>query len=207
MTLNFKLKTFPGKFIVIEGLDGSGKSSQVELLTRFLEDQGKTVVLRSEPTKDSEAGLMIRRILKGEVQADAMERQRLFVQDRKEHLEKVIIPALCRGEYVVCSRYLFSTLAYGYSDGLDIEVLKKMNTDFLIPDITLLIDVSPDECIRRIEARGEAKELFEKKEKLVKVNEVYQQLPRMFPSVVVINGEQSLEATFEQIKHSIKKIV
>ncbi|MEK7061708.1 MAG: dTMP kinase, partial [Patescibacteria group bacterium] len=164
---------YPGKFIVIEGLDGSGKSAQIELLVNFLEEIGRKVILTKEPTIDSEAGKKIKQVLIGEVKIEPLELQSLYVQDRKEHLEKKVIPALKEGKFVVSSRYAFSTFAYGASDGLDMDLLIKMNEQFLLPDLTIIIDVLPESCILRIESRGEPKELFEKKEKLTKVNEFY----------------------------------
>src|SRR3989344_5724437 len=196
---------YPGKFIVIEGLDGSGKSAQVDLLAHFLRQQGKDVILKNEPTTESEAGIKIRKILKGEITAEPMERQRLFVQDRGEHLKNKIIPALQEGKFVLVSRYAFSTIAYGHSDGLNVDELIKMNEDFLLPDLTILIDVSPEECIERIEKRGETKELFERKEKLEKVNEIYKKLPEMFENVSVINGERPIEEVFNDIKKLVEE--
>lgn len=194
---------YSGKFIVMEGLDGSGKSTQVELLANFLKEQGKEVIIKNEPTTESEAGIKIRRILKGEVKAEPIERQKLFVQDRKEHLENKIIPALKEGRFVVVGRYAFSTIAYGYSDGLNVKELVRMNDDFLLPDLTILIDVSPKECIKRIKKRGGAKELFEKEKKLTKVNEIYQKLPAMFENIMMINGERLIPEVFEDIKNII----
>lgn len=198
---------YPGKFIVIEGLDGSGKSAQVDLLVNFLKEKGKEVILKNEPTTESEAGIKIRKILKGEIKAEPMERQKLFVEDRTEHLKNKIIPALKEGKFVVVSRYAFSTIAYGHSDGLDVNELMKMNENFLLPDVTILINVSPEECIKRIEKRGQAKELFERKEKLVKVNEIYQKLPEMFENVVMINGERTIDMVFKDIKKEVGKLL
>jgi dTMP kinase len=65
----------------------------------------------------------------------------------------------------VSSRYAFSTFAYGYSDGLDIDLLVELNKEFLLPDLTVIVDVSPESCVKRIEGRGEPKELFEELEK------------------------------------------
>ena len=196
-----------GKFIVIEGLDGSGKSSQVDLLSEFLQEKGREVILKNEPTTESEAGIKIRKILKGEIKAEPMERQNLFVQDRKEHLERKIIPALENGVWVVCSRYIFSTLAFGSADGLDFDELRKMNQDFLLPDITIFLNVSPEECIKRIEARGEQKELFEKLDQLKKVDGYYQKMPGLFKNFYVVNGALEKALIFEEIKKIIEKII
>ena len=198
---------YPGKFIVIEGLDGSGKSSQIDLLIAFLQEKNKEVILTAEPTKESEAGRKIRQILKGEVIASPEERQNLFVQDRKEHLEKKIIPTLERGAWVVCSRYIFSTLAFGSADGLDFEELRKMNQDFLLPDATIFLNVSPEECMKRIEARGEQKELFEKLDQLKKVDSYYQRMPGMFENFYVVEGHSEMSVVFEKIKKIIENFL
>jgi dTMP kinase len=199
--------TYPGKFIVIEGLDGCGKSAHVELIKIFLQEKGKIIVETKEPTMESEAGRKIKQLLRGEIKLEPMERQKLYVQDRNEHLKNKVIPAVKEGKFVVCSRYAFSTIAYGSSDGLDTEVLVGMTKDFLLPDLTIIINVSPAECIKRIEKRGEVKELWEKKAKLERVDKVYQKFPGMFENIVMINGERSIEEVFEDIKKEINKII
>ena len=199
--------TYPGKFIVVEGLDGSGKSAQVDLLINFLKEKGKKVVVTKEPTIDSEAGRKVKQALKKEITVEPLELQGLYVQDRKEHLENKVVPALKDGKFVVSSRYAFSTFAYGHSDGLDVDLLVKMNDNFLLPDLTIIVDVSPDSCVERIESRGEPKELFEKREKLAKVNEIYKKLPDMFENIVMVNGERSIPDVFEDIKNIIAKIL
>jgi|SRR3989344_3784365 len=194
-----------GKFFVLEGMDGSGKSAQVDLVVAFLQSKGKEVLLTKEPTVDSTAGRKIKQALKGEIKIEPLELQKLYVQDRKEHLGNKVIPALEEGKFVVSSRYFFSTIAYGCADGLNVDLLAKMNSIFLLPDITFIIDVSVESCLKRIEQRGEEKELFEQKEKLTKVNEVYKKIPEMFENVVMINGEKSIEEVFEEIKKVIEE--
>jgi len=199
--------TYPGKFIVIEGLDGSGKSSQVDLLVDFLKESGKEVILTREPTMDSEAGRKVKQVLKGEIIMEPLELQALYVQDRKEHLENKVIPALKEGKFVISSRYAFSTFAYGASDGLDLYLLVKMNENFLLPDSIIIINVLPEHCIARIEGRGEAKEHFEKLEKLTKVNELYQKLPGMFSNATMIDGERPIEEVFVDVKSIVITIL
>lgn len=198
---------YPGKFIVVEGLDGSGKSVQVELLIDYLKKIGKEVILTKEPTIDSEAGRKIKQVLKREIEINSLELQKLYVQDRKEHLENKVIPALKEEKFVVSSRYAFSTFAYGASDGLDVSLLIKMNELFLLPDLTIIINISPESCVQRIEGRGKPKELFEKKEKLTKVNEFYKKMPEMFENVIMINGEKTIPEVFGEIKSIINKIL
>ena len=194
-----------GKFIVVEGLDGSGKSAQVDLVVEYLKQKGKEVVVTKEPTVESEAGRKIKQALRKEIYVEPLELQKLYVQDRKEHLENKVIPALNEGKFVVSSRYMFSTFAYGHSDGLNVSELVKLNQNFLIPDLTLVVDVSPESCVQRIEGRGEPKELFEQKEKLARVNEIYKKLPGMFENVVMVNGERNIPEVFEEIKKIINE--
>lgn len=191
---------FPGKFIVFEGLDGSGQSTQSELLSGFLINKGYNVVLTKEPTLDSEAGKKIRKILDKEMRVTSKELQALMVQDRKEHLEKTIIPALKERKIVISDRYFFSTFAFGSSDGLDLEWLIEMNNQFLYPDITFLLKVNPEVCIERIKKRGEKVALFEKREKLAEVWKTYKILPERFENIYVIDGEKSIEKVFERVK-------
>ena len=195
--------SYSGKFIVVEGLDGSGKSAQLELLIDYLKEIGKDIVITREPTMDSAAGIKIRKVLRQEITMDSLELQSLYVQDRKEHLDNKVIPALKDGKFLVSGRYAFSTFAYGGSDGLDVDLLIKMNEQFLLPDLTIIIDVSPESCMERIEGRGEPKEFFEKKEKLIKVNEFYKKMPEMFENVVMVNGERTITEVFEEIKNII----
>jgi len=199
--------TYKGKFIVVEGLDGSGKSSQVDLLVDYLKQKGKDIVITREPTMDSEAGRKIKQALRKEITVEPLELQKLYVQDRAEHLKNKVVPALEQGKFVVSSRYAFSTFAYGHSDGLDVDLLVEMNNNFLLPDLTIIVDVSPESCIERIGNRGEPKELFEQKEKLTKVNEIYKKIPNMFENVVMVDGEKSMTEVFEVIKEKINNLL
>jgi len=199
-----KNNCYSGKFIVIEGLDGSGQSTQAELLKDFLIKRGIQVVLTKEPTSNSRAGKKIRKILDKKEKISSEEFQKLFAQDRKEHLKKIIIPALKKGKFVISDRYFFSSFAYGTFSGLDLDWLIKINNKFLFPDLTFILKVKPDICIKRIEKRNkkEKKErtLFEEKKKLAKVWKTYQLLPKKFENIYIIDGEKSIKEVFSRIK-------
>ena len=75
-----------------------------------------------------------------------------------------------------------------------------MNNNFLLPDLTIIVDVSPESCIERIENRGKPKELFEKLDKLTKVSKIYKKIPNMFENVTMVNGERPMPEVFEDIK-------
>ena len=129
--------------------------------------------------------------------------QKLYAQDRKEHLEKVIIPALKRERIVISDRYFFSSFAYGTAHGADLEEIIKLNEDFLYPNITFILKVRSEICIERIEKRGDPKTLFEKREQLSKVWQVYEKLSSRFENIKIIDGEKSIEQVFEQIKSEL----
>ena len=196
---SMKKNNYPGKFIVIEGLDGSGQSTQASLLKDHL-----SAVLTKEPTKDSLAGKKIKKILEEKETISSLELQKLFTEDRKEHLENIVIPALEKGNTVISDRYFFSSFAYGSSDGLDLDWLIEINKDFLLPDLTIILKVAPELCLKRIERRGSPVTLFEKTEKLEKVWAEYERLANKFDNVYInvyiIDGEKSIKEVFDEIK-------
>ena len=194
---------YKGKFIVFEGLDGSGQSTQADFLKDFLIKRSLEVILTKEPTMDSEAGKKIRKALDKKTRVAPVQLQELFTEDRKEHLENLIKPALRNKKIVISDRYFFSTFAYGTANDLDLNWLIKINNNFLLPDLTFFLKVSPEICIQRIENRGEAKTLFEKREKLEKVWQVYQLLTNRFENVYIIDGEKPIEEVFSQVKRVI----
>ena len=191
---------YPGKFIVFEGLDGSGQSTQAALLRDFLLGQGKEVLLTKEPTQEGAAAKKIREIVvEKSVTASPQELQQLFTQNRAEHLDTVIIPALKLGTWVISDRYFFSTFAYGASQGVDLEWLIEQNQKFLLPDLTFLLKVSPAVCVERIQKRGKTITLFEEQEKLTKIWKAYETFPQRFENMHIINGEQLEEQVHQNI--------
>jgi len=204
-----KKNNYPGKFIVFEGLDGSGQTTQANLLKKFLEKKGFKVLLTKEPTNNNEFGKRIDKILHRKEKVSPLNLQKLFIKDRDWHLKNVIEPALKEGKIVISDRYFFSTFAFGGID-VDMEKLIKMNDKFLMPDISIFLDVKPKTCISRIEGRsqktGTKKTIFEKEKLLEKVYKNYLVLLKKFP-LVRINGQRSIEDVHKEIKEIvIKKI-
>jgi len=192
-----------GKFIVFDGLDGSGQSTQLGLLRDFLIQKGFQVVTTKEPTPFSEAGKKIRLVLEKKIKANPKELQELFAEDRKEHLDNTVIPALKEGKYVISDRYFFSSFAYGAADGLDLDWLIKINDNFLQPDLNFFLKVKAETCIARIEKRGTEKTLFEKTERLARVWGKYELLPSRFENIVIIDGEKPINEVFEDVKKEV----
>jgi len=188
------------KFIVFEGLDGSGQSTQANLLKDFLTKKGLKVVLTKEPTLNSKAGKKLRRILDKKEIISSGKLQKLFTQDRKEHLKNLIIPALKRGKIVISDRYFFSTFAYGKAGGLNLNWLIRLNKKFLLPDLTFILKVNPLVCIKRIIKRNLKRTLFEEKKKLTKAWQSYKELLKYFKNVYIIDGEKKIKEVFSEIK-------
>jgi len=141
-------------FIVIEGLDGSGKTTQLQLLAQKLEG----ALLTREPT-DNPIGSLCRRSFAGDI---ALGRRALIlslIADRIEHVEKCIRPALESGQIVICDRYYLSNMAYQGGEGFSVEEIYGLNKQFFVPspDLCIYLDISPFKALERIrERRGEA---------------------------------------------------
>lgn len=200
-----KKNPYKGKFIVFEGPDGSGQTTQANLLKDYLEKKGFEMVLTKEPTLDSGAGREVRRILNEEITVPPTYLQELFAEDRAEHLRHTIVPSLKSGKIVISDRYLLSSLAFGTADGATLNYLIRLNKEFLEPDLTFLLKVPPKTCIERIKKRGIKQTLFEKEKQLEKVWNVYKKLARRFANIVVIDGEKSIEEIHQKIRQIVKK--
>jgi len=190
----FKVNPFPGVFIDIEGLDGSGQSTQIQLLIQALDLKGISFLITKEPNEDCCLGKEIRQIVKKEKEMESpLKLQQMFVNNRQDHLKRVIIPKLKKSELVITDRYLWSTVAFG---SLNIEPRQtlKMNKDFILPDITFFIKTSPQECMRRMKASRPSLEYFEELDKLKKVYKTYLNLARKFKdNIIIVNGEDKEE--------------
>ena len=186
-----------GIFIVFEGLDGSGSSTQAGMLKDYLKKFGLKPHLTKEPTNNLIGGL-IRGALTKEWQASIRCIQLLFAADRAHHLDREILPALKNGTVVISDRYFFSTIAFGSLD-CGVEWLKALNQGFLEPDIIYVIKVSPEECMKRIGKSRFEFELFEETEKLKKVWNTYEQLAQTHNNTHVIDGTRSKEEVHSEV--------
>jgi dTMP kinase len=134
-------------FIVLEGIDGCGKSTQARLLYEWLMEQGKDVLLTAEPTCNR-IGTFIREILSGSEKVDPKTLALLFTADRCEHLKNEIVPALSEGRIVVSERYYHSTIAYQSAQGVNREWLFDINHFVLEPTLTIFLDVKPEIAVK-----------------------------------------------------------
>jgi len=188
-----------GKFIVFEGLDGSGQTTQAGLLKDFLVQKRWKVHLTKEPTGNLIGGL-IKGQLKGEWRSSAECLQLLFAADRAHHLEKEIIPLLRKGVTVICDRYFFSSIAYGSLEIKDRDWLFDINRQFLLPDLTFILKVSPKICLARIRKSRFETTIFEKEALLAQVLKNYEKLAKLFENVYLINSQRPIPKVFEEVK-------
>ena len=160
-----------GIFLVIEGLDGSGKTTQAILLAKKLsQNQNHNVLLTAEPSR-GKIGTFIREFCLYEekrlpTEAEAL----LFAADRIEHMQKEIKPALDEGKLVICDRYVYSSLAYQGSAGLSLDWIKTINARALQADFAIFIDVAPERVLERLQRKKSVMETLETQQK---VREVY----------------------------------
>lgn len=187
-------------FVVLEGLDGAGTSTQLRLIDQWLTDTNRPHVMQAEPT-DGPVGKLIREILRGVHHVEPMTLAMLYAADRREHV-RFIRQRLSEGKLVICDRYIPSSLAYqGVNCPLD--TVKAWNQDYPQPGLYLYVDTPVDECIRRIKHRAEPVELFEHREFLTNVQAGYEAAFKAMPegvSVKRIDGCLSPEAIATEIK-------
>ena len=148
-----------GRFITLEGGEGAGKSTQIQVVKDYLEARGIDVIVTREPG-GTPVGQEIRNLL---VSGDKdkwspLSETLLILADRAAHLERIIRPALADGKYVVCDRFFDSTRAYqGIAGGLGLEVIHNLQQPVLVttlPDVTLLLDIDPEKGLSRAQERG-----------------------------------------------------
>ncbi|MFH1609779.1 MAG: dTMP kinase [Candidatus Bipolaricaulota bacterium] len=188
-------------FIVLEGPDASGKSTQVGLLARALEDRGIPVVATREPGGTPLGERLRELLLSPDSPMGPLTELLLMMGDRHEHVEKVIRPALGDGKWVVCSRYTLSSLAYqGWGRGLDLDLIRRLNqlaTGGLEPDHVFLLDLPPQVAYERTRERdrfeGEGLAFF------TQVRVGYLELIRSVPRAHAIDGNLPPERVLGEI--------
>ncbi len=201
-----------GKFITFEGCDGCGKSTQLKMLSAYLESQGVAHIFTREPGggKISEA---IREILlngKNAEMSDACEAL-LYAAARAQHLSDRVEPALQEGKLVVCDRYVDSSFAYqAYARGLGVEFIEKINAFALenyLPDLTFFIDLTPEEAFARKHGADENDRLEQAGLAFhQKVYAGYKQLAEKYPErIVVLNGRRSPEVIAQSVIEALRE--
>lgn len=178
-----------GYLIAFEGIDGTGKSTQVAMLAEALRRQGRTVATTREPT-DGPFGQRIRQLYQNRDLVSREEELALFLADRRQHVDELIRPELARGKVVLTDRYYFSTVAYQGAAGCDpLEILRQNEVFAPVPDLVILCVLPPEEAVRRIQLyRGEELNHFEQEEGLRRVDRVFRGLTADFIRRVDASG-------------------
>ena len=201
-------------FIVIDGIDGSGKSEIVKMLYNYLFSRNKKyrILTTMEPT-NGVFGTKIRDILDKEKNPLTSSRKllELFLKDREQHLKKTIEPFLKssnRNELniVLCDRYYYSTIAFQGAQGMDVKDLIEKNKKFRKPDIAFILDVEPFLALKRIEYRK--KEKFEQLEFMEKIRGNFLRLSKLLnENIKIIDSSKTLNEVFENIQQEMEKIL
>jgi dTMP kinase len=215
--IDFKRNSSNGLYIAVEGIDGSGKTTQVERLVAALQREGKEVVSTREPRKgEGLIGKLIADILHGKTKVHPVAFQYLFTADRQMHHQELILPALKEGKVVVSDRCFWSAIPYGLLDH-DEEIEKEsiqqelvaqsilsFYHEFTVPDKTLYLDVSLDTAIERITKGDGADEIYEDRAKLKRAIAGYQWLLQEFPKeFTVVDANKSVEEVAKEIANVI----
>jgi dTMP kinase len=196
-------------FVTFEGLDGSGKTTQVELLRAALEDEGHTVVATREPG-GTPLGERVREILLGDVEISSWAEAALFAAARAELVERVIAPQLEKGADVLCDRYIDSSLAYqGIARGLGVDRVLELNlhaTRGLLPDRTFLLLLDLDRAAGRLGGEPDRIEL-EGDEFRVAVDRAYRSLAEMFPRrVIPVDASRPPDEIAREVREQLRDL-
>jgi dTMP kinase len=197
-------------FITFEGLDGSGKSTQAELLADWLRGQGRTVLTTREPG-GTPVGEAVRDLVLHGDELSPWTEAALFAAARAEHVELAIRPALERGEDVVCDRYLDSSVAYqGIARGLGESRVLELNltvTGGLLPDRTFLVLVDPEEARRR---GGEYRDRIEREteEFMRRADAAFRSLAASYPArIVALDGDRAAAEIAEEVREHVRPLL
>ncbi len=210
-----------GRFIVIEGLDGAGSTTQAGILKNWFAKRDLPVRLTWEPT-DGPVGSLLRLILTGRVVNLSREGEApppgeavlalLFAADRLDHLDNRVLPGLEKGINVISDRYYLSSLAYQTLDcSLNLEWVRQVNARCRRPDLTIYLDVAPTECQRRMLAQGRHLEIYEEVSKLERIRDNYLRVIRLLleegEDIKVLDGGLEAEAVAASVAQAVESLL
>lgn len=205
----------PAPFVVLEGIDGAGTSTQARRLVERLQRDGKPARLTHEPS-DGPLGVWLRRALSGEhppPEGGWAALTLLFAADRLDHLSREIEPALQSGVVVVSDRYDLSSLAYqsatSEDEGQSLPWIRNVNARARRPDLTIVLDVSAEVAERRRAQRGGPAELFEKTQLQQRLAHIYRQAQNLVPSdrIVLIPGDAAVDRVEMAIWTAVRAVI
>ncbi|MCK4967582.1 MAG: dTMP kinase [Candidatus Aenigmarchaeota archaeon] len=189
-------------YIVIEGMDGSGKSTQAKLLVKFLKANGFKALHITEPSKNPIGKLISEKLLKGGFSSDVI--SLAFAADRQLIFEETIKPALREYDFIISDRNFYSSLVYQPLFGSRYDWVKEINRYAVKPDLTFLIDIPVSVFLKR---RGETDVIFENEDFQKKVRQGYLDLPEKFNcDFVIIDGVKSVDEVHKDIRSRVMQL-
>jgi dTMP kinase len=209
MTTPLKPDSTPGLFIVLEGIDGAGTTTQAALLQQSLAKAAIATELTNEPS-DGPIGAVLRQAINRRIKLSPEALALAFAADRIDHLtnkQSGIEKSLGEGKWVVSDRYVLSSYAYQSHQGVDLEWLIEINSAARKPDVTIFVDTPPDECAARIRARSSNVELFDDMSALLETDQVYREVikrPEQVGHLIVVDGTQAAAEIGEEIRLGIQ---
>jgi dTMP kinase len=197
-----------GVLLVIEGIDGAGKTTQADRLYEFLVNEGYDACRLAEPSNGTWGAQIRRAASEDKKRRDPEDEYRLFVLDRKENVEKNIGPALAQKRVVIMDRYYLSTMAYQGARDIDPERIRRENEAFApIPDLVFYLCLSIDEGLTRIAQSRTAFTSFEQKSSLTKVKAIFDTYAARLSFVVTVDGTLSEDAIFDTIRDRVAALL
>lgn len=218
LDVDLKRNPHKGLYIALEGVDGSGKTTQVEKIVKYFKERGKNVIQSREPRKTGLIGEIVQKVLSKKVKISELALQYLFTTDRVISQEEVIVPALKRGDVVISDRCFWSAIVYGildrtgdkydYSDTNFLLIaysILSMYHRFIVPDHVFYLKVALNTSMSRIQKKDDVKEIYEDRKKLGKVIAGYDWLSTKFAKeIIVIDGERPADKVTKEIISKIK---
>lgn len=199
-----------GKFIVFDGIDGAGKTTQLDMLARRMMDDGESVFITAEPT-GRDTGRLLRKALSGKEKRSECEMAAMFVLDRIAHNAE-IAEKLNDGVCVLCDRYYHSTLAY-QGKTTDYAWVRSMNLDcpeIRTPDACIYLDLTPEQSLKRITRGRRSVDIYENTEKLTEVRasfySVIEDLRQTGEKIFIVDASRSREEIAEEIYAIIREL-
>jgi dTMP kinase len=192
-----------GIFICIEGIDGSGKTTQAHRLVKRLKKKSYDAVYTTEPSKGTYGKIIRKHILQGKNRVPTVVEATLFAADRIDHGENEIKPLLKTGKIIVCDRYVYSSIAYQGASNLDLEWIKEINKHAIKPDLAIYIDVPPEIVINRIKRRKTVMETLQTQKR---VRELYLKLVKE-KQLVMVDGNAPMKEVAEDIENIVLKFL
>jgi dTMP kinase len=195
---------YPGYLIALEGIDGAGKTTVAHHVQEKLQARNFAVIRTREPTSGHWGQILRDSALTGRLSAE--EELEAFINDRREHVDKVLLPELALGRVVIVDRYYFSSMAYQGARGIDPDEIRRRNELFAPePDLLVVLDFEPKLGLERIRTRGDRATHFEKTRTLTRAREIFRSIDK--PYLLTLDAGQPVETICASILSRFDEIV